>query len=109
VGPLDAQRACTAERILGDDRLGRLGLARLVRELGAVDPPVGGGAIEEAEQASRCRRTELLVREERDGSLARIVVEEPERGVARAEAVARGRGPLPGGCLAGQDPARRRR
>jgi len=109
VGPLGPQRARTAERVLGDDRFGGLGLACLVGQLGAVDPPVGIGAVEEAEQAAGRCRTELVIREEGDGSLARVVVEEAEGVVARGEAVPRGRSSLPGRRLAREDPGRRLR
>jgi hypothetical protein len=59
--PLRPERASTPERVLGDDRLAGLGLARLVRQLGAVNSPVGVGAVQEAEEASRRRVPELLV------------------------------------------------
>jgi hypothetical protein len=86
-----------------------LGLACLVGQLGAVDPAVGVGAVEEAEEASRRRLPEGGVVEQGDGGLARVVVEESERVVAGAEAVTRRRRALAGGRVAGEDPGGRGR
>ena len=107
LGPLRPERPGAAQGPLGDDRLGGLGLARLVRQLGAVHPAVGVGAVEQAEQAPGRGVAELRVVEQGDRRLARVVVEEPERIVARAEPVAGGRGALAGGSGAGEHPRRR--
>lgn len=106
LGPLGPQRPGAAQRVLRDDRLGRLGLPRLVRQLGAVDATVGVGAVEQAEEAAGGGVPELGVIEQRDGCLARVVVEEPERVVARAEAVTGRRGPLASRRGTGEDPRR---
>ena len=106
LGPLGPERPGAAERVLGDDRLRRLGLARLVRQLGAVDASIRIGAVEQAEEAAGGCVPELGVVEQRDRRLARVVVEEPERVVARAEAVPGRRGALAGGSSPGEHPRR---
>src|SRR5262249_55458165 len=80
---------------------------RLVGQLGAVNSPVGIGAVQEAEEASRRRVPELLFLEQGDGGLAGVVVEEPERVVTGAEPITGNRGALAWRGLAGEDPGRR--
>src|SRR5216684_5762768 len=86
-GTVLAEGAHDPESVLGDHRFGRLGLAALVRQLGAVHAARGLGAIQKAEEASDRRLPQGRVPQELDRRFARIVVKQAQAVVAGDEIV----------------------
>src|SRR5229473_4392813 len=86
-GTVLTQGAQDPKGVLGDHRLGRLRLAALVRELGAVHAARRLGAIQKAEQAADRRLPEARVPQKLDRRFARIVVKQAQAVVARDEVV----------------------
>src|ERR1700687_2527285 len=86
-GTILAQGVQDPKGVLGDHRFGRLSLAALVRELGAVHAARGLGAIQKAEEASNRRLPQGRVPQKLDRRFAGIVVKQPQAVVAGDEIV----------------------